>query len=429
MKSSEPLTHVDWADRPSQSTYRKTGAFAGLVSPAYEAHSHPSDVGELVSNKLPEIVIVAGEASGDLHGARLVQALQLNYPDLYQISAIGGQHLAALPVKMLHPLAQYGVTGITEVLTHLQLIRQAFKLITRYLKNTRPALLILIDYPGFNLRLAKYAKTKLGLKVLYYISPQIWAWKANRIHAIKKYVDHMAVILPFEKSIYEKAQVPCTFVGHPLLEDLLNSDLQSARKTLDLPSKSTMVALLPGSRRNELKYHLPVLVGTAKRLLQRFPDLQFFIPIASSLSKEKVAAMIQDNTLPITLTTAPAQLVMSASDMVVVASGTASLECALLTKPMCIIYKTSLLTSIIASRVIKVKYIGLCNLIANRMIVPELLQNDCTEETISTLVADYLTTPTLKQQMIHQLEQVKNTLTCSTADTSLEKIVYQLTQP
>lgn len=380
------------------------------------------------NNQKKELVIVAGEASGDLHGAHLVQSLHAAYPDTYQISAVGGRHLAELDVYMIDDLAQHGVTGFLEVLKHARLIRQAYLRITAYLEQVRPALLILIDYPGFNLRLARFAKEKLGLTVLYYISPQIWAWKANRIHTIKKYVDHMATILPFEKAIYEQANVPCSFVGHPLLEHMLPINKQSARQTLQISEQAQVVALLPGSRRNELKYHLPVMIGAVKLLLKKFADLQFVIPVASTLSREDFSPVLHEQNLPIRLTHEPAQVAMRASDMVVVASGTASLECALLELPMCIIYKTSTLSSMIVSQVVKIKYGGLCNLIANRMIVPELLQADCTPETIYELVSTYLSNSTQINTMLHQLRQVKQKLASSAADTSLSKIIYQLTE-
>lgn len=374
-----------------------------------------------------KIVIVAGEASGDLHAANLVKNLHEKCPGSYYISAIGGKHLASTQVEMLNYLANFGVTGYTEVLRHFKTIKDAFTLITNHLKTTKPDLLILVDYPGFNLRLAKYAKEKLGIRILYYISPQIWAWKAKRIHTIKKYVDHMAVILPFEKTIYDQSQIPCNFVGHPLLQHLIKESPTDSRLKLQLPLDQKIVALLPGSRSNEVKRHLPVMIEAALLMLGQDPTLQFVMPVAHTLSQDEINACAQQPHLPLRFINEQAQRVMNASDAVVVASGTASLECALLLKPMCIIYKTSLITSIIASLVLKVKYIGLCNLIANRMIVPELLQDDCTPQSICDLTLAYLTNSTQTLSTIHQLETVKTSLENSHADARLEEIVSKLT--
>lgn len=167
--------------------------------------------------KSKRVVIIAGEESGDVHASVLIRQLKATYPDI-EISGIGGQHMQEAGAQIISDLARFGVTGLTAVIRHLNVIRKAFIAIKKHLNQQKPDLLILVDYPGFNLRLAKYAKQKLGLKIVYYISPQIWAWKANRIHLIKKCVDQMAVILPFEKALYEKAQVPVNFVGHPLVE-------------------------------------------------------------------------------------------------------------------------------------------------------------------------------------------------------------------
>lgn len=284
----------------------------------------------------------------------------------------------------------------------------------------------LIDYPGFNLRLAKYAKSKLGVKILYYISPQIWAWKANRIHLIKKYVDHMAVILPFEKAIYTAAGVPCSFVGHPILETLIQIDKLSARQTLNLPSTAKVVAILPGSRTNELKYHLPVLIKTVKILLKSLPQLKFVIPVARTINQQELVTLLAKQNLPIQCITDQAQLAICASDAVVVASGTASLECALLARPMCIIYKTSYISALVVKFFMKVKYLGLCNLIANKQVVPELLQHKCRPKAIASIIKLYLTNPDISADITKSLLTVKESLTSTAAERQLEHIVEQM---
>ena len=278
-------------------------------------------------------------------------------------------------VELLFNLAQYGVTGLIEILKQAKNIRRAFILIKNYLSHHPVDLIILIDYPGFNLRLAKFAHS-LGIKVLYYISPQIWAWKANRLQHIKKYIHHMAVILPFEKEIYQRAEVPVTYVGHPLLKKIPSfENINQLKSDLHLPHDKIIIAMLPGSRKHEIEMLMPVMVKSMQALYAKAQDLYFILPVAKTISLQQVQAYFESAPeLPYRLIEGKALELMAASDCVVVASGTASLECALLNKPMCIIYKASNFTYLIANKVMKVKYLGLANLLAGKMIVPELLQ-------------------------------------------------------
>ena len=223
------------------------------------------------------IVIIAGEESGDLHAASIAHQLKINHPNIH-LSGIGGRHMQRAGVDLISDLAQFGVTGISEVIRHLVVIRRAFKDIKSHLKTNKPDLLILVDYPGFNLRLAKFAKKSLGIRILYYISPQIWAWKANRINTIRDCIDHMAVILPFEKNIYKHAGVPVSFVGHPLVSQTVKCpDIDSARTTLGFPVNKRIIAMLPGSRRHEIERHMPILKDSALLLCQQLNDLHFVI--------------------------------------------------------------------------------------------------------------------------------------------------------
>lgn len=385
--------------------------------------SQPLDCGQEVKR----ILIITGEASADLHAAGMVQDLLAKHKNKLQIRAVGGSSLASIQeVTMINMLAQHGVMGFVAVLTHVFILRKAYTDIVYDLKTHKPDLLILVDFPGFNLKIAKYAKSKLGIKVLYYISPQIWAWKENRINDIKKYVDHMAVILPFEKELYTKANIPCSFVGHPILNHLLNIDTKTARANLNLPISKKIIALLPGSRKSEIKKHMPILLQTIRSLKNKIPNLIFILPLAPTVSKEFLTSYIKEPIPELFMYSIKAQQAIHASDFVIVASGTASLESALLLKPMCIIYKTSIITSMIVGYVIKIKYAGLCNLIANKMIVPELLQDDCTVETLSELVLNFFTNPYYGKAMIKRLQNLKQKLTLSAADTSLDKIVEKL---
>lgn len=381
-------------------------------------------------NEKKHITIVSGEASGDLHAASLVRNLRAQYPEIqFDITGIGGKHLQQEGVNILNFLAETGVTGATEVLRHAFTLRRAYKIIQNHLQNHPPDLLILVDYPGFNLRLAKFAKAKLGLRILYYISPQIWAWKAGRIETIRKHIDHMAAILPFEKKIYDQAHVPCSFVGHPLLSNLAHAPTQKqARLNLNLPLNKQIVALLPGSRKNEIRQHLPVLNKAALLLLKSFPELKFILPIANTLTENEIKAYLSPD-LPIHLVHEQAIDAIAASNCVAVASGTASLECALLEKPMCIIYKASPLTYIIATQLMRVQYLGLCNLIAKRMIVPELMQYDCAPEQVAEVLKTLLTDTKTQTTMIQNLQALKASLNSANTTCSLAEVVYQMLNP
>ncbi|KTC88973.1 lipid-A-disaccharide synthase [Fluoribacter dumoffii] len=373
--------------------------------------------------KSKHVVIIAGEESGDVHASVLIRQLKTTYPDI-EISGIGGQHMQAAGAQIISDLARFGVTGLTAVIRHLNVIRKAFLAVKKHLNQNKPDLLILVDYPGFNLRLAKYAKQKLGIKILYYISPQIWAWKANRIHLIKKCVDQMAVILPFEKPLYEKAQVPVNFVGHPLVEKITTVETsQSQRAALGLPQEANIFALLPGSRSNEIKYHMPILRDTAHILQQRYPNVHFVIPIADTINPDTIKNYFSSVNVPVSFVQGKAINCMAAADFIIVASGTASLECALLEKPMCIIYKSSFLSYILAMRFIKVKFFGLCNLLANKMIVPEFLQYDCNAHELTRYIDYFYTDPDQPQKMISQLTRIKKSLSSEKSDRSLFSLV------
>lgn len=372
-----------------------------------------------------KIVIIAGEESGDQHAALLVQSL-LEHNNNVSITGIGGQHMQKAGVTLISDLAKFGVTGLIEVLKHARVIKNAFTAIKAHLILTKPDLLILVDYPGFNLRLAKFAKLTLGLKIIYYISPQIWAWKANRIHTIRQCIDHMAVIFPFEKKIYEQAGVRVSFVGHPLLKQCTPvQDPISLRTSFGLPLNKRLVALLPGSRNHEIEKHLPIMLQSAEQLSVLFPDVHFVLPIAKTIPENKISAYFKKSPLPISFIHQHAQQIVGLSECVIVASGTASLECALLGTPMCIIYKASLITYIAAMKLIKVKYLGLCNLLQGRMIVPELLQYDCNPQELTLVMSNLLANASARLQMQERLLQLKQSLSAEQADESLLQVVLR----
>lgn len=371
------------------------------------------------------IVIVAGEESGDLHAARLVEQLRAASPDV-EISGIGGRHMQAAGVNLISDLARFAVTGFVEVIQHLSVIRQAFRAIQEHLRQNKPDLLILVDYPGFNLRLARFAKGQLNIPILYYISPQIWAWKPKRLETIRNYVDHMAVILPFEKKLYQQANMPVSFVGHPLLEKVPQQyDAAALRKKLALPDDKKIIAVLPGSRRNEIKFHMPVLQQSINQLNKKRTDLHFVIPMAGSLDPELIPSCFSHVPENVTFLHGQALDVVASSDCVVVASGTASLECALLAKPMCIFYKSAWLTYYLAMKLVNVKYLGLCNLLADKMLVPELLQYDFNSHELAKMIEKLLEDEFCKNHMRTQLQQLRHSLSQEQADCQLFDIVQQ----
>lgn len=375
--------------------------------------------------KPKKIVIVAGEESGDIHAAKFIKELKQTNPDI-ELSGIGGQRMAACGVKIINDLANYGVTGLTEVFKHIFKIKQAFKDIQKHLKQERPDLLVLVDYPGFNLRLAKYAKQELGIKILYYISPQVWGWKMSRVNTIRDNVDKMAVILPFEKKLYAEANVPVEFVGHPLAHSVkVDEPMNEVRQQLNIRQDKLVCAMLPGSRKNEIKSHMPIMCKAAKILLKKHPNLHFVIPVAQSVETSFIEKFLGDLKDNFTLIRENTIKTVHCSDIAVVCSGTASFECALLAKPMCIIYRVSWLTYYAATKFILVKFLGLCNLLADKMVVPELLQYDCNHQELAKTVSELITNQEFTTKMVNNLQEIKQNLSTNTADISISKLIEQ----
>lgn len=321
------------------------------------------------------VMIVAGEASGDIYGAGLITTVAAEIPEI-RFFGIGGPRMREAGCETLVDSADMAVVGLVEVLKHFEVIAAAFLKLKKILLNDPPDLLILIDYPGFNLRLAKVAK-RAGVKVLYYISPQIWAWRQGRVHKIKRLVDRMAVILPFEVPFYEKAGVPVSFVGHPLA-DLVQVSLnkEQAAASFGLDPSRPVVGLFPGSRRSEVSRLLPTILDAARLLQQRVPAMQFVLPLASTLTEADLSPWLSTTDLPLTITRERIHDLIRACDTVISVSGTVTLEVALVGTPLVIIYKLSPLTFQLAKRLVKVEHIGLCNIVAGETVAPELIQDD-----------------------------------------------------
>ncbi len=339
---------------------------------------------------MKNVLIVAGEASGDHHGARLVEETLKLKPDIH-FSGIGGEHMRKAGVETLVDSAEMAVVGLIEVLAHRKTIFGALDLMRERVKTLKPDLLILIDYPDFNLRLAKTAK-EAGVKVLFYISPQVWAWRQKRVFKIKELVDMMAVVFPFEVPFYKNAGVPVTFVGHPLVDEVKSSlSRNMALSEFDLNPTQKVLGLFPGSRKSEIKRLLPLLLETAQRLHTSNPTIQFILPRATTLKQQDLEPYLAGNQLDIRIVSGRPYDVMRACDAIITASGTATLEISLMEIPLVVIYKMNTLTYLIMSRMIKVDNIALCNIVAGERIAPELLQNQANVETVTRYALDLLT--------------------------------------
>lgn len=372
---------------------------------------------------MKHVFIIAGDTSGDIHAAHLVTHLSQQYD--IQFSGIGGQAMQTAGVHMLHDLAKSSVTGFTAVIRESRDIFKAYRIAKAFIRNNNIDLLILVDYPGFNLRFAKLAH-KRGLKILYYVSPQIWAWKANRLKTIQRTVDTMAVILPFEKKIYDKASVEAYFVGHPLGALKPTPDkISYYQKQHTLPA-GRLIGLLPGSRKNEIRSFLPIMLKAATKLTTTHPDIAFVIVIAPNISNELINTYLKGSKLNITCIRGHMREVVNCCHSVVVSSGTASLEVALLNVPMVIIYKTTVLTYIIASQVIKTRYLGLANILLNKMLIPELLQQDLNADTVYEMMNLYLTDEAHYQKSRQELKLISKMLENNTADCTLGTLVLNM---
>ncbi len=320
-------------------------------------------------------MIVAGEASGDMYGAKLAAEMRALSPDAV-FFGMGGDCMRQAGVDTLVDANVMAVMGIVEVLGQLPVIVKGFNILKARLLAAPPKLLILIDYPDFNLRLARVAK-RAGVKVLYFISPQVWAWRSGRVKGIGRVVDRMAVLFPFEVPFYEKAGIPVSFVGHPLL-DMVRPGMTrgEALASLGLDPARRTVGLFPGSRKSVLKKLLPVILQAARLLRARFPELQFVLPLASSLRAEDLAPYLAECELPVTVVSGRNHDLMTACDAAISVSGTVIMELALVGVPMVLIYKVSPLTYEIGKRVINVAHIGICNIVAEKRVVRELIQHE-----------------------------------------------------
>jgi lipid-A-disaccharide synthase len=373
--------------------------------------------------KPKHVMIITGEASGDLHGSKLVRSICSRNKKIH-FSGIGGQALRDAGVEILVDASELSVVGITEVFSKIPNLFKAIGIVKRRLKSLEPDLVILIDFPDFNLKIAAAAK-KLDIPVLYYISPQVWAWRPGRVKIIRKLVDHVAVILPFEKDFYRKHNVPVTFVGHPLLDNYAKNNYQKSGKlgtkeradsqTCDVKRVANdnhgvpVIGLLPGSRDREVIRHLPVMLDAARILKDRIRNIKFIISIAPSVEKEHVEEILKKHKgiYNYQIATGDVKNVFKMCKIVVAASGTVTLEAAIAGAPTVIIYKVSSATYWLGKLMVRVKNFGLVNLIAGENIVPELLQDEASPENIANSVFNMLNDPKGLQKLRKKLFEIR----------------------
>lgn len=371
-----------------------------------------------------KIMIIAGEASGDQRGAELVTAVLERNKNI-AFFGVGGDEMRRAGVHIVIDYHQLLVMGFVEVVRHLPRIFKIMARVKELLRTERPDLLILVDYPGFNLRIAAYAK-KLGIKVLFYISPQVWAWRQGRVKKIVKMVDHMAVVFPFEKKCYEGYAMPVTYVGHPLVAKTKKAlAQQEARAALRLPNQLT-IGLLPGSRYSTLERLLPILLESVERLASVFPTAQFVLAKAATISQDSLQAMLASSTIPLKIVDADALNVMSAADVIITVSGTATLEAALLNKPMVVIYHANPLSVWLARRLVKIPYVSLCNIVVGESVVTELLQENFTVDNLVCEVRKILEDRVYHETMISKLSLVNTILADVDTGERLSEIVFGL---
>ncbi len=374
---------------------------------------------------MKKILIIAGEASGDMHGANLVREAKRLDPSL-AFSGVGSRQMREAGVRMLADASEISVVGGTEVLTHIRAIYRVYARLKAFLKMERPSLLILIDFPDFNIMLGKAAK-KLGIPILYYISPQVWAWRKGRIKKIAALVRTVMVVLPFEVELYKKAGVDVRFVGHPLA-DVVKSDYspEEARKQLGLDPQRRTVALLPGSRKKEITHLLPDMLAAGAILASKFADLQFVLPVAPTLDVEFVRGYVVKSAVPVQVVDGRVYDALRASDAAMVTSGTATLETGLMEVPMVIVYRMSALSFAIGRLIIDVEHVGLVNIVAGKRVAPELLQDDATPENMAGAISGMLADPVKYRRVKNDLVRMKTQLGEGGASARAAAIVLEI---
>lgn len=366
----------------------------------------------LTSNPKPKtrnIMIAAGEASGDLHGANLVRELLMLDPNI-MLFGMGGDMMKEAGVNISYHVRDMAIVGIFEVINKLPLIRRAMNDLTGLMDKIKPDTIILIDYPDFNLRLAKRAR-KRGIKVIYYISPQVWAWRKGRVKTIAKVVDKMLVVFPFEVQIYRDAGVDVEFVGHPLMDSVpAKFDRDKVRLSLGFRTSEIVIGLLPGSRKREVESLLPEMLRAARLISEKVEGVKFAIPVANTLDVDFIKGFTSNADIDLHIFKGNTYDVMAAADLILIASGTATLEAAIVGTPMVMTYRMAPLTYLIGRMLVNLEFGSLPNIIAGKGIIPELVQVDATGERMAEECLRLLCENKRIEKMREDLQKVKETL-------------------
>lgn len=393
------------------------------------------------------VMIITGESSGELYGSLLAQALKNRYPDLH-ILGVGGERMQKAGVELISGIS--GAFGITELVSALKDLKAAFKKTTEAIRKFMPHVLVLIDYPDFNLKVAEFAKT-LGIKILYYVSPQVWAWRKGRVKKIARLIDRMAVVLPFEVEIYRQAGVPCEFVGHPVVEEIetvlesinplsdpfakggngeiITSEFRAFFKaSLGLNAHLPLLSLLPGSRPHELKRLFPLMIEFIRYCKKEFSDYQFCVPLAPNTDEGKYSHYLETiKREGVVIKKGESIKVLAASDMSVIASGTATLQAAFLEVPMVVIYKLSPLTYLLGRFFVDVEHISLVNILSKRGVVLELLQQKASPEGITRELRKLIKDEPYRETMIKCFRSIKEPFSGLKASKRVAEILSEMT--
>jgi len=370
-------------------------------------------------------MIVTGETSGELYGSLLAVSLLKQRPDL-RIIGIGGERMKAAGVELICGISS--AFGISEVISSLRVLRETFHKAVDALKKDKPAVLVLIDYPDFNLKLAGEAKRN-GIKILYYVSPQVWAWRRKRVSKIARLVDMMAVILPFEEEIYKGAGLECEFVGHPVLDEIreLKTSKDHIKEELGLRRGLPLLSLLPGSRPHELNRLLPVLADVVRKFKKEFPNFQFCIPFAPNTELLNYGSLLNNlREEGVVISKGDSLKTLAVSDFAVVASGTASLQAVLLGVPIVVIYKLFPLTYWFGKILVKVKHISLVNILSGREVVKELLQSDVTTDNIIREIKKLMSDELYRTRMFDAYGSVRKMFSGKKASTRVAEMVVEM---
>ncbi len=357
------------------------------------------------------IFLIAGEPSGDQRGAELVRALKKQNPGL-KFEGLGGKLMEAEGVKLFDDLCALAAIGFGDVLAKYFKIRKIFYATLQHVLKLKPDCLILIDYPGFNLRFAKQINRRI--KTFYYVSPQLWAWAKHRIHLIKETVDRMLVLFHFEEKMYQEAGVPVTWVGHPLAERApVTKSKEALKKEFGVENAEKVIALLPGSRKTEIERILPVILESARLISQETKSVSFLLPESENVGLEIYDSILKNYEPMLSIKRIRGKAVepmLHASDAAIVTSGTATLETALTLTPFVILYKTHWTTYLLGRMLIQIPYIGLANVAAGRKIIQEFIQHDAKPAAISKAILDLIQNPESRSRIIRDLEEIRNNI-------------------